>query len=89
MKALDGLGIVGYLARQELERHLTAETHVLGAIDDTHTAAPNLIENTVMRNYRASHERRIVSQEALRSCSKKAVEPTTQNRRITAVHEDK
>jgi hypothetical protein len=40
---------------QKLHRHLPSETRVLGAVDDAHSALPNLLEETIVRDGFANH----------------------------------
>jgi hypothetical protein len=41
-------GIVEELVRKDLERHLAPEVHVDGAIDNTHPAATDLVEDLIV-----------------------------------------
>ena len=43
------------LRRQKFDRDLTAEPRVLGAINDTHPALPDLVEDAVVRDGLADH----------------------------------
>ena len=48
LEALERLRVARQLARQELERDLAAEARVLGAVDDTHAAAAEPVEDAVV-----------------------------------------
>jgi len=41
LKTAERLRVFGYIVGQELESHKATELHILGFIDDAHTAAPN------------------------------------------------
>ena len=49
-KSTEGLGIFRQLVREQFERHKTMEPRVFRLVDDTHPAAPELMEDLVMRN---------------------------------------
>src|SRR6185436_1153056 len=54
-EAFERLGVRGQLGRQELERDLTAEPDVFGAVDDAHAAAADAFENPIMTDSGADH----------------------------------
>jgi hypothetical protein len=55
LEALEGLVAREQPLRQKLERHPTAETGVLGLVDDAHPAAAQLLEDAVVRDRLADH----------------------------------
>ena len=59
-EALFSLRVVAELGRQELERHDPTELQVRGAIDHTHTAAPELVLDPVMGDFFADHLQPVV-----------------------------
>ncbi len=56
LEAVQPLGVRGQLGRQQLERHLPLEPRVLGAIDLTHAARAELLEDAVVAQGAARHE---------------------------------
>ena len=54
-EAFERLGVRGQIARQELQRDLTAEPDVFRAVDDAHAAAADAFENPVMTDSGADH----------------------------------
>ena len=56
LEALQGLMVLGHFFRQELERDEAMELGVLGLIDDTHTAASELLQHAIVGNRLANHE---------------------------------
>src|SRR6267143_1607662 len=54
-KTFQGLGIVSYLFRQELQSHESAMARVLGLIDNTHTATAELLNDAVVRDDLGDH----------------------------------
>ncbi len=57
LKALERKRILRQLRREKFDGNLAAETRVLRAIDDTHAAFANLVEDPVMGNGLANHLR--------------------------------
>ena len=55
LEAFLGNGIGEHFGRQELDRNLAAEPLVFGAIDHSHPAAAELLNDPVMRNSFARH----------------------------------
>src|SRR5215831_9035682 len=55
LKTAENLRVLGYLVRQELEGHETAELHVLSFVDHPHTTAAELFDNAVMRDSLVDH----------------------------------
>src|SRR5438067_6237238 len=47
--------VFGVLVGQKLQRDVPAQARVFGFIDDTHTAAAELVKNAVMRDSVAGH----------------------------------
>jgi len=47
--------IAGHFIGQELQRHLTPELQVLGAVDDAHAAATQLLYDSVVGNRFVDH----------------------------------
>ena len=56
LEPLQRLGLGAQILGEELERHVAAQSGVLGLVDDTHAAAPELREHTIVRNSLANHE---------------------------------
>ena len=54
-QTLQGLRIVADLLGQELQRDAPSELDVLGLVDDAHSAAPELLEDPVVRDRLADH----------------------------------
>jgi hypothetical protein len=54
---LEGLRVLGYIVGQELESNKPAELHILSLVDNTHTAAAQLLDDAVMRDGLADHWR--------------------------------
>src|SRR5690606_31928928 len=54
-EAFEGLGAAAERVGQELQRHLAPEPGVAGAIDDTHAAAAETLEDGVMCDLLAYH----------------------------------
>src|SRR5438309_11004906 len=54
-KTFQGLGIVSYFFRQELQSHESAKARVLGFVDNTHAAAAELLNDAVVRDGLADH----------------------------------
>ena len=54
-ETFQGLQIVGYVIREELQSHESAEARVLGLINNTHTAAAELLNDAVVRDDLADH----------------------------------
>ncbi len=55
LEALERRGILRELGREELDGDLAAETRVLGAVDDTHPAFADLVEDAVVGDGLADH----------------------------------
>ncbi len=53
---LECLRVPAELLRQELQRHAAAELQILGFVDDTHAAAAELPEDTVVRDRLADQD---------------------------------
>ena len=56
LKTGQRLWVSGNFLRQELECNETVQAGVLGLVDDTHPAAPQLLNDAVMRDGLADHE---------------------------------
>src|SRR5437870_4658374 len=54
-----GLRIAGNLIGQELKGYEAMQPGVLGLVDDAHSAAADLLDNTVMRNRSLDHYQKI------------------------------
>src|SRR5580693_8329552 len=54
-KTLQRLWITGYVIGQKLQRNKPAQARVLGLIDDTHPASPELFKYAVVRDCRVNH----------------------------------
>ena len=54
-KTLQSLGILGEFFRQELQRHEAPRSRVLSLVHHTHTAAPELLDDAVVRDGLADH----------------------------------
>src|SRR6266550_4488022 len=63
-KTFQGLRIVSYVIRQELQSHESAEARVLGLIDNTNTAAAELLNDAVVRDDLADHSEMRVPRDA-------------------------
>jgi hypothetical protein len=50
LEALERLPVLREILREELERDGTSKTGVLGAVDDAHAAAADVLEDSVVRN---------------------------------------
>jgi hypothetical protein len=55
LEPLPGLGAGEVPLGEELQRHPAAQAGVLSLVDDTHTAAPDLAPDSVVRNGLADH----------------------------------
>src|SRR5437899_2563160 len=54
-KALERLRVSGYIFREKLESDKATEFDVFGLVDDSHTAAAQLLDDAVMRDGLADH----------------------------------
>jgi hypothetical protein len=54
-EAARALRLLGILLRQKLQRRLPAQQDIFGCIHDPHPAAPQLTQDTVMRDSPANH----------------------------------
>src|ERR1700733_4950819 len=54
-KTLEGLRVAGHLLRQKLEGDKTAQVGVFGLVNDAHAAAPEFLENAVVRDALVDH----------------------------------
>src|SRR5256885_5533526 len=54
-ETFQGLGILSYFFRQELQSHESAKARVLGLIDNTHAAAAEFLNDAVVRDGLADH----------------------------------
>jgi len=54
----EGMRIPGYIVRQKLERDETVEASILSFVDDSHPAATEFLDDTVVRDGLADHGRR-------------------------------
>ena len=63
-ETFQGLGILSYFFRQKLQSHESAEARVLGLIDNTHTAAAELLNDAVVRDDLADHSEMRVPRDA-------------------------
>jgi hypothetical protein len=54
-KTFQGLGIVSYFFRQELQSYESAKARVLSLVDNTHAAAAELLDDAVVRDDLADH----------------------------------
>ena len=54
-EAIEDVLVLGDLLRQELERHLPPQLGVLGLVDDTHAAAADFGEDSVVADSRSNH----------------------------------
>ena len=50
LKAAECLWVFGYLFGQKLEGHEAAELHILGLVDDTHSATTEFFDDAVVRD---------------------------------------
>jgi hypothetical protein len=55
LEAFERVLVAGQLFGQELQCHLATELGVLGPVNDTHLAAPELLEDAVVRDGRADY----------------------------------
>jgi hypothetical protein len=55
-KTIDSLMIPGKLFREEFQRHRATQPGVLGFIDDTHSSAAQLFQDSKVRNGLADHK---------------------------------
>ena len=55
LEALQRLMVLGHFFRQEFERNEAVELGVLGLVDDTHSAAPELLQDAVVGDGGAGH----------------------------------
>src|SRR5690348_4653632 len=54
-KPLQGLAVVGHAFRQELKGDKAVQPRVFGLVDNTHSAATELLDDAVMRNGLPDH----------------------------------
>jgi hypothetical protein len=57
LKPVERLPVAGHAARKKLERDVPAESKVFGTVDDAHAAVPKLLEDPVVGNGPANHDR--------------------------------
>jgi hypothetical protein len=57
LKAAEGLGVFGYVVRQELEGYKATEFDILSFVDHAHSAAAQLLDNAVVRDGSPDHWR--------------------------------
>ena len=57
LEAAEGLRVFGHFIGQKLQRHETPQPGVLRLVDDTHAAAPEFLNNAVMRDDLVDHLR--------------------------------
>ena len=57
LKTSEGLRVFGHFFRHEFEGDKTVETNILGLINNTHTATAELLDDAVVRDGLADHER--------------------------------
>ena len=55
LEALERLAIARKLLGQKLQRHAAAQARVFGFVDHTHTAAPELLDDAIVRDGLADH----------------------------------
>jgi hypothetical protein len=60
LEATSCLRVLSHFVRQELQRDEAVQFHILGLIDDAHTAATELLDDAVVRNGLADHWQRIL-----------------------------
>ncbi len=58
MESFQGLAVGGNVVRKELQGYVSAEPGVFGLVDDAHTTAAQLFEDTVVGESLADHETR-------------------------------
>src|SRR5262245_20781129 len=68
LEAFDRLRIARQLGRQDFDGGLPAQPGVLGAINDTHAAAPELFDDAVVRKGLADHCRNLYILERRQPC---------------------
>jgi hypothetical protein len=54
-KAFEGLRVLGYILRQELQSNKPSEFDVFSLVDDTHAAATQLLNYAIVRDGLADH----------------------------------
>jgi hypothetical protein len=54
-EAIQGLWVLRYVVRQELERNKSSELQVLGLVNHTHPAPAEFLDDAVMRSGLADH----------------------------------
>ena len=54
-KALERLRVSGYIFREKLESDKATEFDVFGLVDDSHTAAAQLLDDAIVRDGLADH----------------------------------
>ena len=60
LKTAEGLRIACHFVRQELQSDEAVQPCVLGFVDDAHAAATEFLDNAVVRDGLANHERRML-----------------------------
>ena len=60
LKTAEGLRIACHFVRQELQSDEAVQPCVLSFVDDSHAAAAKFLDNAVVRDGLANHERRIL-----------------------------
>src|ERR1700682_4180613 len=61
LKTGKSLGVFGYFIGQELQGHEAMQPGVLSLVDDTHVTTAQLLDDAVMRDGLADHERELPS----------------------------
>ena len=64
LEAGQRLGVSGDVIRQELEGDKAMQTGVFGFVDHTHAAATDLLDNAVVRDGPADHQRAMLGGKA-------------------------